>query len=110
MEVRPNTRATPRKPVARRASSLLSRWLSEAIPPERDAKTDVSAGIIKSAHDDSLSGNNERGGKQPVGFASLKPRLSLDDALSGNVHSIISITVGMVRGCCNSRRVTYGAQ
>ena len=59
------------KLVARRASSMLSRWLSEAIPPERDAKTDVSAGIIKSAHDDSLSGNNERGGKQPVGFASL---------------------------------------
>lgn len=71
MEVRPNTRATPRKHVARRASSLLSRWYRFAQPPERDAKTDVSAGIIKSAHDDSLSGNNERGGKQPVGITPL---------------------------------------
>jgi len=34
------------KLVARRASSMLSRWLSEAIPPERDAKSDVSGGII----------------------------------------------------------------
>ena len=34
------------KLVARRASSMFSRWLSEAIPPERDAKSDVSGGII----------------------------------------------------------------
>ena len=42
VEARPNVRATLLKPLARRASSTLSRWLSEAIPPESDVKSDVS--------------------------------------------------------------------
>ena len=64
--------------------------LSEAKPPEIDAKSDVSAGIIKSAHDDSLSGNNERGGKQPVGIAALNPRKSRTRARGNMLNFVIT--------------------